>query len=239
MTNDIMRSVQVNNKEVLAVLNKFVDLWYNDLENFQKNIPLSSKEKIPEREYYIGEKHKNKIINMGRGHAGYPEAYVGLNLKRVVEGSEPDKQLPVNQYTLAGKENNFYFQKKYIELNAELSALLGTRVNALCGVYPPGGFISWHNNANATSYNVIFTWSENGNGYWKHVDPYTNEEVTVPDVPGWQCKSFYFGSYEDDPKDLVYHTASTDCWRMTISYVFDRQHEAYWKDCIDEIEYND
>ena len=120
--------------------------------------------------------------------------------------------------------------------NTKLQTLLATYNNALCTVYPPEGFISWHNNANASAYNLIFTWSETGDGYWKHIDPHTGEQVLVKDVPSWQCKAFFFGGYEDDPKDLVYHMASTDCWRMTISYIFDRHHKQFWQDIIEEIE---
>jgi len=128
---------------------------------------------------------------------------------------------------------------EFTHLNNEIQTLLGTKANALATIYPPGGFISWHNNANASAYNLIFTWSENGDGYWKHIDPYTGEEVHVQDAPGWQCKAFYFGSYEDSPEDIVYHMASTDCWRMTLSYIFDRRHKDYWEEVISEIEYDE
>ena len=30
--------------------------------------------------------------------------------------------------------------------------------------------------------------------------------------------------------------ASTDCWRMTISYMFDREHKQFWEDIIEELE---
>ena len=129
--------------------------------------------------------------------------------------------------------------KRYTELNNKLQIILATYNNALCTVYPPGGFISWHNNANASAYNLIFTWSETGDGYWKHIDPYTKEQIIIKDKPGWQCKAFFFGGYADDPNSLVYHAASTDCWRMTISYVFDRKHEQLQDDIIEELELND
>jgi hypothetical protein len=158
---------------------------------------------------------------------GFPEKLKGYSLKSV----------GYDRHTLKEKANsNFFFNKKYLELNTKLQTVLGTFHNALCVVYPPDGFIAWHNNANASAYNLIFTWSETGDGYWKHIDPNTNEEVLVPDVPGWRCKAFYFGAYKDDPKDIVYHMASTDCWRMTISYMFDRKHKDYWLDVIEEIE---
>lgn len=223
--SDIMKSVNVVNKDIVEILNEFKDLWKDNIELMEKTVHLDCKDTV--KEEYISEEYRNRIINMGTSHNGFPEKLKGYSLKSVGDDRYNHKERA---------DSNFFFNKKYVELNTKLQTLLGTFNNALCTVYPPGGFISWHNNANAPAYNLIFTWSETGDGYWKHIDPNSNEEVLVPDVPGWQCKAFYFGAYEDDPKDIVYHMASTDCWRMTISYIFDRQHKDYWLDVIEEIE---
>ena len=99
------------------------------------------------------------------------------------------------------------------------------------------GFISWHNNANASAYNLIFTWSETGDGYFKYIDGYTGDEIVIPDKKGWQCKAGYFGAYNEEPEKLVYHTASTDCWRITVSYIFNREEMSLGlqEDVIEEI----
>lgn len=217
--NNIMKSVAIKNPEVLSILNEFVDLWWEKKETDLTKYYFSAKD--DDRNFYISDEYKNKIINMGSAHDGYPEKLRGYSLRL----ENTDYVPPEAKLT-----------KRYIEINEKLQHVLSTRRNALCAVYPPEGFISWHNNANAPSYNLIFTWSENGNGYWKHVDPYTGKDVIVPDIPGWQCKAFYFGAYEDRPEDLVYHMASTDCWRMTVSYIFDRIHKQFWEDVIEEIE---
>ena len=217
---DIMKSVDIKNKEILDILNEFIDLWWDKKETDLTKFYLGAKD--ANREKYISDEYKIKIMNMGSFHEGYPEKLKGYSLK-----------LDFNNNT---KLSDIEINKKYIQVNEKIQKTLSTRHNALCSVYPPGGFISWHNNANAPSYNLIFTWSENGNGYWKHVDPYTGKDVIIPDVPGWQCKAFYFGAYEDKPEDLVYHMASTDCWRMTVSYIFDRYHKQFWEDVIEEIE---
>lgn len=223
--SDIMKSVKVLNPEVLQILNEFKDIWYDNLELMKSTFFLDHPDS--NREEYIGDEYRNKIINMGRAHNGYPEKLKGYSLKDI--GGD-------KQFAKKRAESGFLIPKKYVELNTKLQTILGTNSNALCAVYPPDGFIAWHNNANAAAYNLIFTWSETGDGYWKHIDPITKEEVLVPDVAGWQCKAFYFGAYEDGPENLVYHMASTDCWRMTISYVFDRKHKDYWLDVIEEIE---
>ena len=97
---------------------------------------------------------------------------------------------------------------------------LGVKNNALTAWYPPGGFISWHNNANAAAYNLIFTWSETGEGQFEYVDPISKKVVVMQDKPGWQCKAAYFGHY-GEPERLFYHAAKSDCWRCTVSFTFD------------------
>jgi hypothetical protein len=105
---------------------------------------------------------------------------------------------------------------------ANLITELGVRYNALFAIYPPGGYISWHNNQNAPGYNVLLTWSENGDGYWEHLDPKTNKIERINDVPGWQCKYGYYGTYEEGMDNVLYHAAATNCWRATIAFVFDK-----------------
>ena len=96
------------------------------------------------------------------------------------------------------------------------------RQNALFTIYPPGGFISWHNNANASAFNLIFTWSETGEGDFTYLDRNRNKLVTIKDEPGWQAKGGFFASYRENPRHLVYHSAKTDCWRITIAFILDR-----------------
>jgi hypothetical protein len=227
-----MRSIKIENKEILSILNSFKDIFYNDIETFTKNVKESCSDK--NREDFISDEYLTKLIKMGSSHGGYPEVCKAYSLKETLSNKSKEEN--------PSTENRIIYAKRYAELNSKLQTILSTYNNALCSVYPPGGFISWHNNANAPAYNLIFTWSENGDGYWKHIDPNTGEQVIVKDIPGWQCKAFYFGAYDDGPQDLVYHMASTDCWRMTISYVFsikdsDRKNMKFlWDDVIEEIE---
>lgn len=224
--NEIMKSVSIKDKDILKVLEELKDLWHTDIERFKENLMLPN---FPHsREHYISEKYRDQIIQMGKAHNGYPEALLGYNLRDILTDTKGVRR-PVN-------DSIMYYNKRFIELNEKLQNLLATRHNALCAIYPPGGYIAWHNNANAASYNIIITWSETGDGYWKHIDPHTKKEVLVKDVPGWQAKAFYFGSYNDHPNDLVYHVASTDCWRMTVSYTFDLIHKDFWEDAIASLE---
>jgi hypothetical protein len=112
--------------------------------------------------------------------------------------------------------------------------VLSARTNTLNTVYPPDGFISWHNNANASGYNILFSWSETGDGWFEYYDMIKQERVRINDVPGWQCKMGYFGPYYK-PETVCYHAASTSCWRISVAYVF-AEADTMWQYVIEDIE---
>ena len=159
----------------------------------------------------------------GRGHDGFPESM------QVFHGTMPDGAGVMDQIMVP-------YRDKGEELNKKLMTELSARKNTLVTCYPPGGWISWHNNANASGYNVLFTWSETGDGWFDYWDLEKKERVRVPDVEGWQCKMGYFGSY-DQPERVCWHAASTDCLRITCAYVF-AEAETIWQDVVDDIEEN-
>lgn len=201
---DCINDIKILNEDFFEVLDK--------LEEFAKSDAVRNLKTEGDREKaedWVGEEYRKHIIEKGYAHDGYPE-------------KSKSKNLWVGEFRNGSTEEDIQMTKKVTELNNELQSFLGVRNNALFMIYPPGGFISWHNNQNASGYNVILTWSEEGDGYWQHVDPVTKELVTIPDVKGWQCKSGYYGSYEDGMDKVVYHAAATNCWRMTVAFVYNR-----------------
>ncbi len=123
-----------------------------------------------------------------------------------------------------------------------LQTYLGAKLSALKAFYPEDGYIAWHTNWNAPGYNIIFTYSPNGNGYWRHIDPQSassyvpdeNNLVHIQDKAGWNCKAGYFGTKEEVNK-LVWHSAYTKEPRVTLAYVL--YDEQIWKNLIEEIQY--
>lgn len=91
--------------------------------------------------------------------------------------------------------------------------------NALATVYPKNGYMEWHTNADVPGYNVLFTWSENGQGFFRYKDPITDEIITMQDRPGWTCKTGYFGNRLEVDK-IFWHCCATDELRITIAWVF-------------------
>ena len=209
-----MQNIDIKNPRVLALLDHIRYLYREKYDVTKTNNMIGSWD--DDSQYWIGDSFRDKIISQGRDHNGSPDRARSYAIKPDhYNGEDPQ------------------YEKDYVELDSNLKFELGLKTNALCQLYPPEGFIGWHNNANAEGYNLIFTWSETGDGWFKYVDKYGKGDIiTIPDKKGWSCKAGYFGSYED--KRLCYHAAYTKCWRITQSFIVS-QDEDYWKDCLDYI----
>jgi hypothetical protein len=210
--NTYMQDVPVNNEELLSILNQYVDLMFRD-PNFEKYMHLASSQQKDNRDWWVGEKYMKDIMDQGHRHEGFPDEMYGYECSVHRQGHSFLKDDAPASY-----KRDVTMQ--LANLNNQMMQWLGVRHNALTACYPPGGFISWHNNANAAAYNLIFSWSENGNGWFKYVDPSTKDVVTMNDHAGWQCKAAYFGHY-GEPENLFYHAAASDCWRITVSFTLD------------------
>lgn len=226
--NEVLVDVPVNNSRLLEILSEYQAFIEDNLQSIEKYFQLGIREPSPQ--YGLTKQHRDEIINAGSGHDGFPQYFNMFNLKPEYIHFKKDNDESQELYKRA--------VEAYHRLNDQLCSELGTRRNALAALYPTNGYIGWHNNANASSYNLIFTYSSKGAGYWEHVNPYTNEIERIEDIQGWQCKASYFGAYvENDPKTLVYHSATcTDGIRVTVSFIFDREHKDWWLDTIEEIQ---
>jgi hypothetical protein len=218
-----VRDVEIRNEAVLESLNKFKDFIVKRHSEgaLDKDLDLNAKEHTRDR--WLADDYLGRIIDRKKQHEGFPESM------RSYQGIMPGSS---RKY----KSSHDEYRDAATELNKDLMTELAARVNTLVTVYPPGGWISWHNNANASGYNVIFSWSENGDGWFDYWDVDKKERVRIPDHSGWQCKMTYFGSY-DEPEKLCYHAAATDCLRISVAYVWGRDEAQHlWEDIIEDIE---
>jgi hypothetical protein len=213
-----MKNIPIKNKEILGALNNF--LWYYENKDIvSKTLKLHGR--AEDREHYVGDKYRDEIVEMDTRHDGFPVECHSYALKADrlhhlgIEGNEE-----IDDGTASS------FIERYSKYNQQLAEILCVRNNAVTQMYPPDGYISWHNNANASAYNLIFSWSETGEGNFKYIDGHTGKMVTMQDQKGWQCKAGYFGAYGEPWYNRVYHAAETDCWRITVSYCFDRSDMA-------------
>jgi hypothetical protein len=216
-----VRDINIQNSEFLDILNEYKDVLLKREEG--DDTPLIAKEvgvqhNDEEADPWINDEYMHDIIKMGREHDGFPKVLKGFaGLKH--EGGD-----------MRGK----VIKDASRVLNTKLMEFLSCRNNALNACYPPGGFISWHNNANAKGYNIIITYSETGDGWFDYWDLEKQERVRIQDKPGWQAKMTYFGPY-DNPDKLCYHAAYTDCYRITVAFVFDEADE-FWEEVIEDLE---
>lgn len=214
INDQYLKHVEVNNPELLSILNEYPKLY--SLPGFKENLHLTASEKMRQRPYYMSESFMKEIIAKGPAHDGFPDEMVGYNLK-----------IQDRTHVFFKRDADPIFKRDFtnrlVELNDRMMNFLSVKHNALCAIYPPNGFISWHSNHNAPGFNLIFTWSETGDGHFSYVHPETKQLIKCDDKEGagkWTCKAAYFGAWEEQDK-VLYHAAETECWRVTVSYVFD------------------
>jgi len=213
-----VRDIKLRNTEFLDIVNEYKDvLMDGDIHNHLKVQGEDLTGKYADA--FLSDQYLQEIIKMGKAHDGFPKMLKGYRgLKHEGHGDTNGKKY---------KDASARCNKKLIEF-------FSCRNNALNAFYPPEGFISWHNNANAPGYNIICTWSETGDGWFDYWDLAKQERVRVPDVKGWQAKMTYFGPY-DQPDKLCYHAAYTKCNRITVAFVF-AEADNFWQEVIEDLE---
>ena len=165
-------------------------------------------------------------------HSGLPSDFMGINLNSKI------LKLHVGQFN-----SDFILraQQKSDELDEELQDLLGAKLCALKMFYPAGGYIDWHTNWDNPGYNIIFTYSASGDGYWRHIDPSAAASLIpdyakvkeIKDQAGWNCKAGYFGNRAETNR-LMWHCAYTREPRLTLSYII--QDKAIWENLVAELQ---
>lgn len=232
----ILQNVAIHNEEILEILNGWSDYVLSNKDNIRKSLKLETPPGYYDGgrtlDHWQSDYYKNQILDMGSSHVGFPEVALLFQLKA-------DQLRWTEEATQEFKEQ---YLETHTKFNTAMMTTLGIRSNALVVAYPENGFIGWHNNCNAPGFNLIFTYSETGDGYWENIDNMTGETERVDDIPGWQCKASYFGHWDEitpDPetkRKIVWHHARTmSCWRLTCSYVFNMDCKEWWEDSIAEI----
>lgn len=126
-------------------------------------------------------------------------------------------------------ESSAYPEKLIIRLQNTL----GAQYKALAVVYPENGFIGWHHNGNAPGYNILFSYSSDGKGYFKYYDYLKDEIVYLHDKPGWNVKCGYYPDQHKEPNRVYWHAASTQSPRLSIAFVI--PHREMWISMLEYI----
>ena len=123
---------------------------------------------------------------------------------------------------------------------AGLATTLGKRITgrkqALSAIYPPGGYLGWHTNADVPGRNLIFTWSKTGEGIFRYKNYTKGYFFDIPDHIGWNVKSFDWFSYGESEKEgYSWHCAGASCMRATLAFVI---HNNPMSDAMLEEDFN-
>tara|TARA_S200002703_G_scaffold126500_1_gene112974 strand:+ start:663 stop:1334 length:672 start_codon:yes stop_codon:yes gene_type:complete len=173
-----------------------------------------------ESEYYTSTTYLTDRLDNQDNHVGWPEHFYSINLPQL-------------------RDKRPEYWKHYVDRAKNFTAvMLGAHTSALALNYPPQGFVSWHTNWNAPSYQILFTWSKTGEGYFRYRDPITHEIVTLQDKVGWNVRYHYFGA-KDDPSRVLWHCAYTKCERFSFAYKFVDCSEEYFLSSLEDIREND
>ena len=201
--------VTINNKTSLDLLNNTLDTLHSLMEKYEvdpydpnQHLISPGLEDWDDVEKTIQctteEFLKTNHWNNYNDHIGYPVEF---------------RAYPIEH--MSAKSQEFYDFWAYLKY--EMPAELGATANALCAYYPNNGLTGWHTNWNANAYQFLFTWSENGDGFFRYYDKKNEKIVTIPDKPGWQCRWYYFGK-KDEPEDHCWHCCYTGkSRRMTLA----------------------
>lgn len=196
-----MAEVVIRNKDLLKTLDGFVEDFF-------------SREGYDDPKYHVYSDEKDK----SNGEFFCSEEYLAECLSRDTLVGVPDRHFaqPISKMVREDPEKwKSYMQRVKYDFAAEI----GAHTSALLSYYPPGGFVGWHTNYDASAYQVLFTWSKSGNGYFRYRDNDTGEIVSIQDKAGWQCRHYYFGP-EDEPENHCWHSAYAGEDRITLAYKF-------------------
>lgn len=203
-----MKTIEIKNQQLKTILNKFLPTL---LAVDRSKFPYTAGGITPE--YACGEEYLQHM--QGKQVDGFPEKTCGIDLLKY---ATPHQSIRDALKTL----------------DDELLAWSGSRNNAVKMLYPKGGYMGWHHNANAPGYNILLSWSEKGTGYFRYQDPITREIVTVNDTPGWTCKVGYYGSWTEKDK-IIWHCANAEHEeRFTLGYII--PHQGMWEDMYEDIQ---
>lgn len=209
-----MKWVSINNTEITEILNTYSDWFFEqDLSDLTAISQNEGRHKGMLLEEGCGEDYLKEIIKKDGKHIGYPERTISVDISSEDRASSEHK-------------------KMRMKLADKLCSYLGARNQAVNVFYPSGGFMGWHNNWNASGYNILLSYSKEGKGFFRYRDPLTKEIITMEDKPGWTCKVGYYGRGRE-PDKVYYHCAGSYEPRITCGFIV--PHLEMWQDMIEDI----
>lgn len=199
-----MSTIQIRNRELIQQLDGFRDLLIDAIEStdpseLKKALTHgNSSRTFTDPQFFTGPDYLEQMRSADPAdHEGFPEQHHSFPISRLnLEVGGPFAEVE----NVAKKDLVDYF---------------GALTNAVALFYPPKGFVGWHTNWNNVGTQILVTWSETGEGYFRYYDNDKGEVVTLQDTPGWSAHTHRFGP---PGPDECWHAAYTDCPRITLAY---------------------
>tara|TARA_B100001093_G_scaffold183921_1_gene176555 strand:- start:2760 stop:3422 length:663 start_codon:yes stop_codon:yes gene_type:complete len=217
-----MDKIEVKNKSILHILNDIKDNILSEDTKTLYDIAYDERLGRDGKEYNDGmditsgtSYDYHQWLMNGNNHEGFPECSLLIDYRTSVG---------------AHKLNN---RDKVMSLANNMTSELGASNNSLLTYYPVDGYIGWHHNANARGYNVLFTYSDCGGGYFEEYDLNAKKYIMHKDSIGWNVKTGYFGGHDEGNKKVWHCAANKSGSRITISYIINQYD--MWMDMKDEL----
>ena len=202
-----MTSIDIKDPDLIELLEE-LNNWFDSTD--KSLFKFSGK---PDHEDYYTSEEYFETINQ-EIHVGYPE------VSYVVDYNDM-KSTPLE------------WRDKIVGFSRKFKNILSSPAFAANLYYPSGGYMGWHNNHNASGYNILLSYAKNGDGFFRYKDPKTLQTITIEDKPRWTAKVGYYGS--KDEKDKIYwHCARAYEDRLTLGFII--PNESMWKMMIDDIQ---
>lgn len=200
-----MTEVIIRNKGLLNKLDEFINEFFSidGYDNSEYRMHKGEHALTNPEIYCSDDWLEHKLLDWNN-HTGFPEEHMSQ---------------PVAPMASKNPEKFHIFKEK---VRNDFATEIGATSAALLNYYPPGGFVGWHTNWNANAYQILFTWSRDGNGYFKYYDKAKDKIITIQDKPGWQCRHYYFGR-KDEEDHHCWHSAYAGGERITLAYKFENE----------------
>ena len=210
-----MRSIPLkNDRLVLYLTNLISKIEIPSILKMIEGVMVNKDTLIPDLDPRSDE-YLFRALTLNLREYGYPRAAHGLPLREVYD----DVAKPVRDQV------------------SKIGMYLGTPFNALVMAYPDNGYIGWHHNGNAPGYNILMTYSQDGNGRFKCWNTDTKQIEVIEDKPGWQVKVGYYPSDTKESDRVYWHEAETAKRRISIAWILN--HREMWENMIDSISNGD
>jgi len=193
-----MRNVDINNPHIQARLDGFAEKL-----NALKPPPIDHRDTSIDKHMGVSTEYLHRI--MEEGHRGSPKSIKGADLLRQWRDTPEWREI---------------FEDVSFNFPRELGLDWNDGMNALCFFYPEDGFVGWHTNEDAPGHTLLFTWSETGDGFYRFKDKDSGEIKTLPDKPGWVCRTGYYG--DGVFGRIQWHCALTNEPRWSIAFCIRR-----------------